>query len=137
VDALTPFVFAAHPYVVRVGGKNHVRAIQKLNQDESLTFFGAIEEGIVLTIAKSVDLIENLESAFERIQQRIGRPHLVLGFDSVLRYLEATQLGVTDRVGDIMRANNVIGFATYGEQINATHVNQTFTAVAIGNRVYR
>ena len=31
-----------------------------------------------------------------------------------------------------MAKNNVIGFATYGEQFNAMHVNQTFTGVAIG-----
>jgi len=28
----------------------------------------------------------------------------------------------------------VIGFATYGEQFNSMHVNQTFTGIAIGHR---
>ena len=32
-----------------------------------------------------------------------------------------------------LERNNVIGFATYGEQFNAMHVNQTFTGVAIGS----
>jgi hypothetical protein len=37
-------------------------------------------------------------------------------------------------VGRIFAENKVIGFATYGEQYNAMHVNQTFTGVAIGRR---
>jgi hypothetical protein len=32
----------------------------------------------------------------------------------------------------IMADNNVVGFATYGEQYHAMHLNQTFTGVAIG-----
>jgi len=28
--------------------------------------------------------------------------------------------------------HNVIGFSTYGEQINGLHLNHTFTGVAIG-----
>ena len=56
---------------------------------------------------------------------------LVLGCDCILRFLEAQELGLRTRVGEIMVANNVIGFATYGEQFNAMHVNQTFTGVAL------
>ncbi len=49
---LTPMIFATHPVVVRIGGQYFVRSIAKVNEDESLTFFCAIDEGIVLTIAK-------------------------------------------------------------------------------------
>jgi hypothetical protein len=34
-------------------------------------------------------------------------------------------------MGKIMADNLVCGFGTYGEQYNAMHNNQTFTAVAI------
>lgn len=132
VDSLTPFIFAQHPVVVRVGGTTHVRSIQKVNDDESLTFFCAIDEGIVLTVARGVDMVDDLIHAFDQVRSEIGPPSLVLGCDCILRHLEADQTGITDRIGEVMRANNVIGFATYGEQYNAMHVNQTFTGVAIG-----
>ena len=32
----------------------------------------------------------------------------------------------------MLAANNVIGFSTYGEQINAMHLNQTLSGVAFG-----
>ncbi|HHJ20560.1 MAG TPA: FIST domain containing protein [Gammaproteobacteria bacterium] len=132
VDKLTPLIFATHPVVVRVGGEHYVRSIQKVNDDESLSFFCAIDEGIVLTVAQGVGLVENLNSLFTDIREKIGEPQLVLGCDCILRSLELDREGLKEQVGDIMMENNVIGFSTYGEQYNAMHVNQTFTGVAIG-----
>ncbi|HET6582472.1 MAG TPA: FIST C-terminal domain-containing protein, partial [Nannocystaceae bacterium] len=100
-------------------------------EDDSLHFFCAIDEGIVLTTARRIDLVENLEKMFAEVRSRIGEPAIVLGCDCILRHLECEQQGMIDRVGRIYRDNNVIGFATYGEQYNAMHVNQTFTGVAI------
>lgn len=134
-DALTPMVFADHPVVVRVGGSVYVRSIQKVNEDDSLTFFCAIDEGIVLTVAKGVDMVENLEEAFASVERAIGPPDLVIGCDCVLRSLEAGERRIRDRIGSVMAKNNVVGFATYGEQFNAMHVNQTFTGVAIAGGV--
>jgi hypothetical protein len=134
VDKLTPMIFSAHPVVVSIGGQTYVRSIQKVNEDESLTFFCAIEKGIVLTVARGVDLVENLAQAFESVREQIGPPQLILGCDCILRNLEADQRGLIEKISTLMQANNVIGFATYGEQYNAMHVNQTFTGVAIAGR---
>ena len=132
ITELTPLIFSTHPVVVRVGGQYFVRSIAKVNPDESLTFFCAIDEGIVLTIAKGVDMVENLREAFAKVRASLGEPMLVLGCDCILRRLETERDGLKEKIGDIFAANNVIGFATYGEQFNAMHVNQTFTGVAIG-----
>ena len=133
VDKLTPFIFARNPVVVSVGNTPYVRAIQKMNDDESIQFACAIDEGIVLTVARGVDMVSNLEEAFAAVRARIGEPSLVLGCDCILRFLEDQDLGIRDRIGEIMMRNNVVGFATYGEQYNAMHVNQTFTGVALGS----
>ncbi|HET9959606.1 MAG TPA: nitric oxide-sensing protein NosP [Polyangiaceae bacterium] len=134
VDKLTPLIFSTYPVVVRVGGAYFVRSIQKVNDDESLTFFCAIDEGIVLTVARGIDFVANLEHAFADVSRKIGAPELVLGCDCVLRNIEVSQRNLRDSVSRIFRDNNVIGFATYGEQFNAMHVNQTFTGVALGRR---
>ena len=133
VDKLTPMIFATYPVVVRVGGNYYVRSIQKVNPDESLTLFCAIDEGIVLTVAQGVDLVENLEELFADLRRQIGVPQLVLGCDCILRHLEMDRRGIKEKVGSILAENNVIGFSTYGEQFNGMHVNQTFTGVAIGS----
>lgn len=129
---LTPRTFAAHPLMVRVGGQYHVRAIQKVNADNSLTFFCAIDEGLVLTVAESVDVVQDLENLFVRIGHEVGELDLIIGCDCVLRNLEIEQRAQKQVVSELFMRNGVIGFCTYGEQFNSMHVNQTFTGIAIG-----
>ncbi|MDE1149937.1 MAG: FIST N-terminal domain-containing protein [Azospirillaceae bacterium] len=131
-EPLTPKIFAAHPVVVRVGGQYHVRAIQKVNPDNSLTFLCAIDEGLVLTVARGIDIVENLHELFRRLEREIGRPETIVGFDCVLRNLETEQRNLKAAVSDLFVAHRVTGFCTYGEQYMSMHVNQTFTGVAIG-----
>jgi hypothetical protein len=115
-----------------MGGANYVRSIQKANPDGSLTFYCAIEEGLVLRVARGVDLVEDLDRALAGIRTEIGRPQLVVGFDCILRKLEIASRGDVDRVDALFRENNGIGFNTYGEQYCGVHVNQTLTGIAIG-----
>ena len=129
---LNPQVFSAHPMVVRIGESDFVRSIQKVNPDDSMTFFCAIDEGIVFNIARSMDIAENLESLFEDIEQRIGPPRLVIGCDCILRRLEMVENRTLDKVSSILRQHKVVGFSSYGEQFRGMHVTQTFTGIAIG-----
>jgi len=129
---LAPMRFAACPVVVMIDGTNYVRSIQKANQDGTLTFFCAIEEGVVLRVARGVDLLENLEEAFGQVIEDIGPPQLLLGCDCILRKLEISQSPQRDRIGEVLVRNNTVGFNTYGEQFHGVHVNQTFVGIAIG-----
>ncbi|MBS3647509.1 FIST C-terminal domain-containing protein [Pseudaminobacter sp. 19-2017] len=133
-DALTPLSFASHPVVVRVGGEYYCRSIQKLNADRSLSFFCAIDDGVVLSIAQPTELVETTRSAFEDIGRRIGRVDVILGFDCVLRRLDARNRQVLRDLSELYRANNLIGFGTYGEQYRTMHLNQTLTGIAFGCR---
>jgi hypothetical protein len=134
IDArdLAPKRFAAWPVVVLIDGTNYVRSIQKVNPDDSLTFYCAIENGLVLRVAKGVDLLENLDEAFTQLRKEIGPPQLVLACDCILRKLEISQTSITDRVGEVFLRNNTIGFNTYGEQFQGVHINQTLVGLAIG-----
>ncbi|OQW76402.1 MAG: FIST domain containing protein [Proteobacteria bacterium ST_bin11] len=132
VEALSPAHFAAAPVVVAIDGSFYVRAIRSANADQSLTFYCAIEEGLVLRVARGVDPIESLQQAFAEVRAEIGQPQVTLACDCILRKLELVQRGLTAQAEKILSDNNVIGFNTYGEQFRGVHVNQTFAAVAIG-----
>lgn len=132
LSQLNPLVFSAHPMVVKIGGADFVRSIQKVNPDGSLTFFCAIDEGIVFNVGKGIDLVDNLNALFDDIEQRIGSPRLVIGCDCILRRLVLMQSGAINKVSSILREHRVVGFSTYGEQFRGMHVNQTFTGIAIG-----
>lgn len=131
-EDLNPLVFAAHPLVVRVGGEYHVRSIQRVNDDESLSFLCAIDEGIVLTVAESGDIVQDLARQFDELQSSLNDVQVVIGCDCILRRLEMERKEVKSAISEILLGNKVIGFSTYGEQYHSMHVNQTFTAVAIG-----
>jgi hypothetical protein len=133
VDKLSPMIFAEHPVIVLVGDSEYVRSIQKINEDESLTFLCAIDEGIVLTVAQGVNFSRNLEEAFNAVKLEIGEPQVIFACDCILRNLELKQKGMRDSVLKILQTNNVVGFSTFGEQFGGMHVNQTLTALAIGH----
>lgn len=135
--ALTPQSFASHPLVVRVGGQYFCRSIQKVNPDNSLSFFCAIDDGIVLTVAEPTGMARSTMQALGDVRDALGDIDFVLGFDCVLRQVDARNRQITRKLSDIYRLNNVIGFNTYGEQFHSMHLNQTFTGVAFGAPVSR
>lgn len=129
-EQLTTFTFAAHPVVVRIGEQTHVRAIQRVGDNDELVFFSAIDEGMVLTLAEPDDMVTHLDRELAALAQ-VDKPDMILGCDCLLRRVEATQKQVTSEISRVLKKHRVIGFSTYGEQVNSMHVNQTFTGVAI------
>lgn len=124
--------FAAHPPMVRAGGTYHVRAIQTANPDGSLTFYGAVDRGIVLSVGEPVDRLAQMRAFFDRVQSEVGEVDYMLGFDCVLNRIDAETRQITRTVSDLYAANRVAGFNTYGEQFRAAHCNQTFSCLVIG-----
>jgi len=127
---LDTFTFAAHPVVVRIGGRHHVRAIQRVAPNGDLVFFSAIDEGVVLTLAEPRDMVEHLEGELSGLA-RGGAPVAILACDCILRRLEAMEKQRSTALSDVLRRFKVYGFSTYGEQLNSMHVNHTMTGVAL------
>jgi hypothetical protein len=130
--SLGPCAFAAHPVVVRIGDADFVRSIQRVNPDGSLSFFCAIDRGLVFKVARGEDLVANLDEAMADIRTRIGEPAFILGFDCILRLLEIRERQLTAVVGERLARNRVVGFNTFGEQYCGMHLNQTLTGIAFG-----
>ena len=103
---LTPSVFAERPVMVKAGGEFYVRSIQRANADGSLTFFCAIDEGVVLRLAGHTDIVVQLHGLFGAIRANIGPPELVIGFDCVLRNLEAERRQLRHAAGRILLAHS-------------------------------
>jgi hypothetical protein len=137
VEALDLRAFAAYPLAVRISDHYYVRSIQQVHDDLSLTFYCAVENGIVLTAMHPGPLLPNLQQLFAGLQQRLGPLLLTIGCDCFLRRLEIENDGGVESVATLLREQRVIGFNTYGEQFNGMHINQTFTGVAIGRPVGR
>lgn len=129
-NQLSPFIFAENPVVVRIGGDHFCRSIQKVEENGDLRFYCAVDEGLVLTVARSEDIATHLDEALATLVR--GRaPAAILGFDCILRRLDADRGQRTREVSEILARHGVLGFNTYGEQYGGMHLNQTFTGAAI------
>ncbi|QDG74970.1 FIST N-terminal domain-containing protein [Labrenzia sp. PHM005] len=129
-SSLSAMSFASNPLVVRVGGEYYCRSVQKVNPDGSLSFFCAIDDGIVLTVAEPTGMTRSTREAFESVDKEIGGIDFVLGFDCALRRIDAQNRQATQRINAIYDTYNVLGFNTYGEQYLSMHLNHTFTGIA-------
>lgn len=133
IEDLNSAVFSRHPLMLKIGGEYYVRSIQKANEDGSLTFYCAIDNGLVLRVGRGVDLVGNFRSQLARIEHKIAKPRLILGFDCILRRLEMQDKNLTGDMNGLLAQHPFIGFSTYGEQFNSIHVNQTLTGVVLGS----
>ncbi|WAJ28516.1 FIST N-terminal domain-containing protein [Antarcticirhabdus aurantiaca] len=130
-DGLDRLSFAAYPVVVKVGSEHFCRSIRRL-EPEGLSFFCAVDTGLVLTLAEPLDMAESMSAVLSRCGDDLGGIDFVLGFDCVLRRVEAEQRQFGRRIAEVFERFDVFGFTTYGEQFRAMHLNQTFTGVAFG-----
>jgi hypothetical protein len=124
--------YAAHPLMIRVGGQYFARGVQRVFDDGSIEFACAIESGVVAAIGMPDDLPARLRGMFAEVSRSVGRPELVIGFDCAARTVCMEQGGMTAAVVKEFEMNRVVGFSSIGEQFNTAHVNNSFTALAIG-----
>jgi hypothetical protein len=133
-DELGPFSFASYPLVVKVGGDYYCRSIRNMNPDGSLSFFCAIDEGLVFTVARPQDMLQSTAAMLDELDSRLGGIEVVIGFDCILRRLDAETRQIRRELDTLYQKYSVAGFHTYGEQFNAMHLNQTLTGIAFGHR---
>lgn len=131
---LNETVFAEHPSIVVIGKEQYVRSVMKVNPDKSLTFYCAIDVGIVMRTAEcnGLGLVGNMKNTLEKVDSDLGGIHSLLAFDCILRKLQLSQEGEISPMEKLLCAKDVIGFSTYGEQHNGLHINQTCTGIAFG-----
>lgn len=129
---LSPAVFSKHPLMIRIADNWQVRSIQKVNEDHSLSFYCAIDTGLVLTLSEGVDIVSNLQTKLDELTRAFPDHQLIIGCDCISRRLQIKEKGFDQKIVELLENKNFIGFNTYGEQFNSIHVNQTLTGVIIG-----
>jgi hypothetical protein len=137
VSEVTSEVTFMNPLTFVCNSEIYVRSIQRVEQDGSIVFYCGIEEGMVLSVGGHEEMTPALGRDIEALRQRIAGADVFLACNCILRALEATKLQQHEALGDILRGfgGNVIGFDTYGEQLNGLHINQTLVGVAIRDEI--
>jgi len=133
VDELDAALFAAHPLIYRTQGECYVRSIGQVGESNSLVFYSAVEEGMILNLCSHCDMQTSLARQLATIREEIGGIELLLFFNCTLRRLESDQTESSKQMADMMQAaaDHAVGFDTYGEQWQGLHINQTLVGLAL------
>lgn len=130
VSELSPQVFAENPMLIEYRGTHYVRAISDAAPDGTLSFLGAIDDGLIMTLGRGREITQTLQSTLDIKDAQGRRPDFILGFDCVLRRLEIEQKQLGGDVSEVLSAARVFGFNTFGEQHQGVHMNQTLVGIA-------
>ncbi len=131
VDQVTSDVTFLHPVTFSCNGQIYVRSIQRVESDGSIVFYCAVEEGMVLEVGGHHNMVEELAKEFASAVSDRGPFEFFLGWNCILRALEADKTAQTAAVAELWSrvASASIGFDTYGEQLDGVHINQTLVAI--------
>jgi hypothetical protein len=129
-EALTDALTFEHPLVLRCDGQLYVRSVRQVHDDDSISFYCAIEVGMVVHVGGHEDLLASLRKGLPAAVTH--EYELLIGCNCILRALETKARGEHDEVGRAWQAfaRHAIGFDTYGEQLDGLHINQTIVGVA-------
>ncbi|WP_324330926.1 FIST N-terminal domain-containing protein [Paracoccus solventivorans] len=120
--------FARHPLLLKTGRRHHVRAISGVGQGGALQLMSAVETGSGLALGQAGDVTAGFADTLDALPRL---PLMVLGFDCILRRLAVEQAGMTGAMAELFDRYRIFGFNTFGEQLGAMHVNQTFVGLAL------
>ena len=137
VDQLSEQVFAMFPVMLQIGDDWYVRSINRVDHKGNLVFSSAIDNGLPLTVAKGVNLVQTLSDKVDHLLHDFSHIDVTIGCDCLFRRLEIQAKGLQQDVESHLRKIKFVGFSSYGEQYNSLHVNQTLIGIIIGERNHR
>jgi hypothetical protein len=114
------------------GSEYYLRAVITV-QGEDLVLAGAVEEGAILTVMRSGDLLCSTRAGIAGAVSALGaRPAVMLLFNCGGRLIEAEAHGQVPALFEAMGDTPAVGFTTYGEQFGPMLLNQTLTGLLLG-----
>ncbi len=134
---VTADIAFVNPLLFRVNNELYVRSVQKIESDGSIVFYCGVEEGMVLEIGDHLDMTTALNQDIQSFQTAQQQPaEFFLACNCILRALEAGKDNNFGKLGQSIQniSRNIIGFDTYGEQLNGLHINQTLVGIALGRK---
>ncbi len=125
--------FMDHPIAVELPDGFYNRSPQQITANQGMKFYCNIAEGATVSVMQPGDVNANLGSLMTEMKQKLnGKVAGFVAFNCILRFLEAQNKKLNDDLFKTINIAPVIGFATYGEQFNTLHINQTLTVLAFG-----
>lgn len=132
-EDLSAAAVAKRPILLQCNGESFARSIRCTNDDDSLSIYAAIEQGMVVRIGQADDMISFLSEELRRIDEALGGVAMIHAFDCILRRSECENDGNMEPFRRAIERYGMLGFNTFGEQCDGMNINQTLTGFAIGH----
>lgn len=120
LDDLSAATLADHPLLAAEGGALHGRTLRRVEADGALVFAAAVEEGMILRLARVGDPADLLEAKLAELGGA-ARPEAMLVFDDLIRRRAAEAAQSASRVGKLFAEAGAIGGTTWGQQTGRMH----------------
>jgi hypothetical protein len=120
--------FMSNPIGLLVGSVPFVRSPQQREGDKAIKFYCQVTEGSRVHLLAATDMVADTKRDIEATKAKLGSLSGMLVFNCILRYLDAKNQGIVDKLGSCYSVVPAAGFNTYGEQYLG-HINQTATIV--------
>jgi len=132
-EQLDNAVFSMNPLTFRCNDEIYVRSLGGVDLEAgTISFYCAIEEGMVLELGGHHDMEQELEAQLGGLAERMGSVEFMMMWNCVFRMLEAQQSGAFEALGRVLGevCPTSMAFDTYGEQLDGLHINQTLVGIA-------
>lgn len=129
-------VFAKNPIGRTSEGNTYIASPLCTNPDGSITFYTKVLTGRQFYFMEAANLSEKAKETVQKLNSNFKNIDFVIGFNCILRYLQMkNEHSCLSTYKAITNGTNApyYGFTTLGEQIGATHANQTLTLIALGD----
>ncbi|MCH5150812.1 MAG: FIST C-terminal domain-containing protein [Spirochaetales bacterium] len=125
-----PNHFMDHPIGQRIGSELFIASPQKVNEDNSITFYRRIRSSVQMELLQPEDPFASLKNTMKTIT---FKPSFIFSIHCVLRSLKFKQSDLWSRYSsDLLElTKNQCGFISYGEQYYKHHLNQTMVLLAV------
>jgi hypothetical protein len=119
--------FMSNPIGLLVGSVPFVRSPQQRVGD-SIKFYCQVTEGSRVHLLEATDMVADTQRDIAATKAQLGSLSGMFVFNCILRYLDAKNQNITEKLGKTYSVAPSAGFNTYGEQYLG-HINQTATIV--------
>ena len=132
LNQLTEAIVIQRPFGFEVDNQFYIRSVMFVFKNW-LKSASAVNEGTVLTLMESGNLLEDTKNMIEELRTKMNDEiSLMILFNCLGRYTEAQTKDLNKKIESIINFAPLIGFNTFGEQIQSLHINHSLTGVALG-----
>lgn len=125
--------FMTNPLGRKIGDKIWIASPFKINSDQSIQFYCRVLTNSVLEILKPQDPVVVMNESIQKIKENVKNIKGIIAINCILRSLQFEQTKIGNQVFSPLAAlAPLVGFSSYGEQLNNNHLNQTLVLLALG-----